>query len=218
LEEASAAGEAAEQKPEIKAETAVQPAPVEDPSAEEALLPVELAGLAGLPFDQFLSQSFEFILLRDPEWVTSEGISSLIGTDNSGLTDISEPFREQSLTLCAGILDLLQAYDRGNLLAEQQVSYDAYAWYLQDLLRMGEYRHHEYPVNPIITGIQYQLEYLFTDLHPLATPEDAQDYLSRLSQVASKLDQLVENLHISQERGIEAPQGVGHVVVHVGDQ
>ncbi len=206
LDKTSAAGESAAQEPDGEATLTVQPAPVEDQSAQEILLPSELSGLAGLPFDRYLSDSFEFILLRDPEWVTSEGISSLIGADQSRLTDISESYRQESLSLYSAILGLLQSYDRSSLPADQQVSYDTYAWYLEDQLRMGEFRHHEYPVNPIITGIQYQLEYLFTDLHPLVAPDDADDYLSRLSQVAVKLEQLVENLHISQEKGLYPPQ------------
>ncbi len=202
----AATGDAIDQEPDSPDVPMGQPTPLDDPSPDAIDIPPELSGLARLPFDQFLAESFEIILLRDPEWVTSEGISAMIEADNSRLTDISEPYRQESLGIFAGILDLLQDYDRGSLPVEQQVSYDTYAWYLEDQLRMGEYRHHEYPVNPIITGVQYQLEYLFTDLHPLATPEDAEDYLSRLSQVASKLDQLVENLRISQEQGIYPPQ------------
>jgi uncharacterized protein (DUF885 family) len=162
--------------------------------------------LNGLPFDRFLEDSFKLILLRDPEWVTSEGLSAALGVDNSQLTDISPDYQEQNLELYRSIQSMLASYDRSSLAAEQQVSYDAYQWYLDDLLLQGEYRLYSYLVNPIITGLQYQLQYLFTDLHPLVTSQDAQDYLARLSQVEVKLAQLIENLQASQELGVYPPQ------------
>ena len=168
------------------------------------LLPLE--ALNGLPFDRFLEDSFKLILLRDPEWITAEGLSAALGSGNSQLTDISAAYQEQNLEIYRAIQSLLASYDRSSLAAEQQVSYAAYQWYLDDLLLQGEYRLYNYPLNPIITGIQYQLQYLFTDLHPLLTLQDAQDYLARLSQVEVKIAQLIETLQASQQQGVFPPQ------------
>lgn len=165
-----------------------------------------LEALSGLTIDQFLDESFKLILLRDPEWVTAEGLSAALGADNSQLTDISAAYQEQTLELYRAIKTLLETFDRSSLAAEQQVSYDSYRWYLDDLLLQGEYRRYSYLINPTITGIQYQLQYLFTDLHPLVTLQDAQDYIARLSQIEVKITQLIENLQASQELGIFPPQ------------
>ena len=174
------------------------------PGSELSQFP-NLAGLAGLPFDQFLEDSFRIILLRDPEWITSEGLSAVLGTDNSRLTPISDAYQQESLEIYRGIAELLASYDRASLTTEQQVSFAAYQWYLEDLHLQGEFRFHDYPVNPIITGFQSQIQYLFTDLHQLATLEDAKDYVSRLSQVEMKIEQLIANLRLRQEQEIFPP-------------
>ena len=132
-------------QPTISQETSITPtSPAPADEAESVLVTpaassqggdsASLAALNGLPFGRFLEDSFKLILLRDPEWVTAEGLSAALGGDNSQLTDISAAYQEQNLEVYRAIQSLLASYDRSSLAAEQQVSYDAYQWYLDDLL------------------------------------------------------------------------------------
>ena len=165
-----------------------------------------VAGLDGLPIDRFFEESFKLILLRDPESITSEGLADTLGVRNDRLTDISSAAYQENLALYRAIYDLLLQYDRFSLSPEQQVSYDVYAWYLDDLLRMGAYPYADYPVNPlVVTGVQNLLEYLFVEYHPIRNIDDARDYITRLSLVGEKMDQLVEALHLRQEQGYLPP-------------
>ena len=103
-----------------------------------------------------------------PESITTEGLSSLLGVRDDRLTDISPAAFQENLALYRSVYDLLLQYDRSSLSPEQQVSYDVYAWYLDDLLRMGAYPYSDYPVNPlVVTGVQNLLEYLFVEYHAI---------------------------------------------------
>lgn len=165
-----------------------------------------VVGLDGLPIERFFEESFKLILLRDPESVTSEGLADTLDVRNDRLTDISSAAYQENLALYRVIYDLLLKYDRFSLSPEQQVSYDVYAWYLDDLLRMGAYPYADYPVNPlVVTGVQNLLEYLFVEYHVIQDIDDARDYITRLSLVGEKLDQLVEALHLRQEQGYLPP-------------
>ena len=182
------------------------PSPTRQPPSYSAPLPEIIAYLQGLPIDQFFDESFKLILLQDPEWITAEGLADLLGTRDDRLTDISDAALRRNQALYRAIYDLLLEYDRFSLTPEQQASYDVYAWYLDDLLRQGEFMLHDYPVNPVVvTGVQNLLLYTFTEYHPMQDPEDARDYLTRLAQVNTKMDQLIEGLRLRQGEGIETP-------------
>jgi uncharacterized protein (DUF885 family)/Tol biopolymer transport system component len=182
---------------------------VDEPSLDESDRPSvsEMAeGLQGLPLDQFFEESFKLLMLRDPEWVTAEGLSARFETGNGQLTDLSDAHVRQTQELQAAVLELLHQYDRDLLSAEEQISYDVYEWYLDDLVRGQAFMYYDYPITHFTTGVQYQLFQLFTDLHPIASREDAEDYVRRLSQVDAKFEGLIEGLMLRQEAGVVLPR------------
>jgi uncharacterized protein (DUF885 family) len=63
----------------------------------------------------------------------------------------------------------------------------------------------DYPLNPIVTSIHYNLYALFTIYHPLNNRQDADDYISRLSQVGTKVAQLIDGLQRRDEHGVILP-------------
>jgi uncharacterized protein (DUF885 family) len=172
--------------------------------------PVSVDVLDGnLPFDQFVEESFKLLLLRDPEAITIEGLSDMLGARNDRLNNLSISYIEETFALQRAIHDALQSYDRAALTTAQQVTYDTYAWYLDDLIRGQEFLYNDYPVNQMYTlGVQYVTEYLFTDYHPLETLEDAQDYITRLTLVKPKFEQLTAALDQRNQAGILAPRFV----------
>jgi WD40 repeat protein len=111
-----------------------------------------LSALEGLPPDQFFEESFELLMLRDPEWVSSEGLAGHFGTGHSQLTDLSDAYRRETQQMQAAILDMLRAYDREQLGREQQISYDIYEWYLDDQVRGQEFMYHDFPVTHFVTS------------------------------------------------------------------
>ena len=165
-----------------------------------------LDGLKGLSIDEFFEKSYNQLLVRNPEYLTELGIAESLSMGNDKLTDISDEYIRETYELITGILQLLREYDRSQLTSEQQISYDVYEWYLDDAVRQQEFMYYDYPVTHFITGIQNQLIHFFTDIHPIASKKDAEDYIARLSQVDTKFDQLIEGLTLREEAGIVPPK------------
>lgn len=176
-------------------------APPESSSVDDVL-----ATLEGLPINEFFEESYKQLLLRNPEYLTELGIAELYGVGNDQLTNISDVYIRETYELQKGILQLLREYDRYQLTREQQISYDVYEWFLDDVVRQHEFMYYDYPVTHFITGVQNQLIQFFTDIHPVTNKKDAEDYIARLKQVDIKFEQLIEGLTLREEAGIIPPK------------
>lgn len=174
----------------------------QDTATVEAII----ADLEGLPFDDFLDQSYNQFLLRDPETITDLGIADQFGTGNSQLTNISDAYLRETQALEIAVLELLQQYDREALTPEQLLTYDIYEWYLDDQVRGHEFMYYSYPVSQFFVSVPDNLVYLMTELHPIANREDAEDYISRLSQFDIKFEQLLEGLRLNEGAGATLPR------------
>jgi uncharacterized protein (DUF885 family)/dipeptidyl aminopeptidase/acylaminoacyl peptidase len=180
---------------------------VEDlPLADQHALSSTIRRLEGLPLDQFLEESFQALMLRDPEWVTAEGLAGRFGTGNGQLTNLSDAYVRETQQLQTAILDLLRRVDPATLTPDQQISYDVYEWYLDDLVRGQRFMYYDYPITHFVTGIQFQLLQLFSDLHPMSSRQDAEDYVRRLWQVEDKFEGLIEGLNLRREAGVVLPR------------
>jgi uncharacterized protein (DUF885 family) len=163
-----------------------------------------LDGLQDLPFDEFIDASYQQILLRSPELVTGLGLSQALGIRDDQLDNICYDFVDGTYLLKAGVLDILQTYDRSALDYDQQISFDSYSWLLSEWGVEHEFMYHFYPVNHGLSR-QNDLFRFMSDEHPLTTLQNAEDYISRLEQVDDQFACLIQNLEDSQARGILAP-------------
>lgn len=202
---ALAAGGAIVLPPFLKACRALTtPTPTLTPSPTEADDGL-LDGLRGLNIDSFFQESYRRWLIRDPETLTSLGLADFYGVGDGNLTDISDVFIRQTQSLETGILELLQEYDRSTFTDSQTMTANIYEWFLDDLKRGHAFMYNDYIVNPIVTSIHFNLYALFTIYHPLNNVEDANDYISRLSQVNTKITNLIDGLERREERGVILP-------------
>jgi uncharacterized protein (DUF885 family)/Tol biopolymer transport system component len=187
-------------------ETSEQATAQTEQAFDPASLPDEVAHLVGLPVDAFFDESFKFLILRDPEWVATEGLEDYFGGPGDQLTDISDAYLRETQVYVAAVYDLLHTYDRESLTPEQQISYDVYEWYLDDLIRGYEFMYYDYPITHFTTGVQNQMIYFFTDFYTIEDQEDAENYIARLSQVDTKFEGLIEGLEKREEAGIVSPR------------
>lgn len=188
--------------PFLKACTGLETvAPTAAPVPTEDLL----AGLDGLDIDRFFEEAYRRWLIRDPENLTTLGLADFYGIGDADLTDISDAFIRQTQALEAGTLDLLRGYDRAAFSPAQALTADVYDWFLDDAVRGHAFMYDDYPLNPIVTSVHYNLYMLFTVYHPLNNLQDADDYTSRLSQVGTKIAQLIDGLQRRQEHGVVLP-------------
>jgi uncharacterized protein (DUF885 family) len=163
-----------------------------------------LSDLQDLQFDDFIDASYKHILLRSPETVTSMGLSKSLGIRDDRLDNICYTYIDETYKLKHGIREILASHDRSGLDYDQRISYDSYSWLLSDWAAEQEYMYHFYPVTHGFSR-QNDLFRFFADEQPLETLKNAQDYISRLSQVDDQFACLIQNLQDSEERGIMAP-------------
>ena len=166
------------------------------------------ASLEGLTLQAFFEQSSRLLLLSSPEAITDLGLADEFGMRNDQLDDLSDAHIRETQELEAAILDLLQSYDRQAMSPEERVSYDVYEWWLDTQVRGHQFMYHDYPLHHFIRSYHFGLDALFSETHPLKTRQDAEDYVSRLSQVLRQTEQLMEGLTIRQDMGIIPPKFV----------
>jgi uncharacterized protein (DUF885 family) len=193
-----------------------EPAPTEFPTPIHTSVPPEdlLTGLDGLSIDDFFDQAYRRWLVRDPETLTSLGLADFYGTGDGNLTDISDEFIRQTQALESGTLDLLRAFNRSNYSPSQAQTADVYDWFLDDRVRGHPFMYDDYPLNPVVTSVHYNIYMLFTAYHPLNNTQDAADYISRLSQVDTKLAQLIDGLQRRKENGVILPSFIIPIVLN----
>jgi len=171
-------------------------------------LPAVAEGLEGLDIDAFFEASYLRIGKRCPECLTTLGLSAAFGMRDDHLNDMSDAFIRETQALEHAILQLLETYNRDALTPEQRLSYDVYAWYLQDQIRGHEFMYYDYIIRPGVIGYQDNLVQLFTDLHPVGNKQNAEDYVARLWQVETQMQQVVDGLRRRDEIGVRLPRGV----------
>jgi uncharacterized protein (DUF885 family) len=200
--------------PTAQPPTELAPSPTPEPTAT-SLPPttpdprsgIEItASLEGLPLEEFFEESYRQLLLRSPEMITNLGLAARNGMRNDRLDDLSTAFIRETQALERGILDLLHTYDRDSLSPEMQISYDVYEWYLDNQVRGHEFMYHNYPFHHFYGSYHARLIELFTNLHPLQTRQDIEDYITRLSLVDAQVDQLLEGIKVREEMGVVIPK------------
>ena len=121
------------------------------------------------------------------------------------IDDWTPAYRADSWTIYQLAMDKLLTYDRTALSAAEQLNYDVYAWYLQDQLDEQEFELYSFPATYGNFGVPGNTERFFDELHPLATAEDAQDFLDRLSTFDTKFSQIEAHLQRQLAAGIVEP-------------
>lgn len=181
--------------------------PPADPEAEYfAAAKATTATLDELDIDEFFEAAYGLLLRRDPETVLDLGIEGYSVPDDA-LTDISAEHRKEMYFVHLELLDLLRGFDYDTLSESEQISYAVFEWYLEDLVSGYEYAPYTYSVTHFWLRSTPQLAiYFFTESHPLATPEDANAYVARLSALDDKIYGVIEMLEASAAQGVITPK------------
>lgn len=178
-----------------------------DQSVSITAIDQTIVELEGLSLEDFFEASNRALTTRSPEYVLGLGLTDFYGMTGVHLDDISDEYQQETYVLLAGVLSLLEGYERSALSPEDQISYDVYQWYLEDQLASQDFMYHDYPATYFpVTAVHEDLLDFFTEMHPIADLEDAQNYVTRLNLVDTKIDQLIEGLEIREKLGIEPPQ------------
>lgn len=157
----------------------------------------------------FFARTFLQVALESPEMLSSIHVLEQFGIKghNANLDDKSMAAGDRFFDHLKESRRVLVSYDDGDLSANDVMS-KRIALNLMDMLVDGErFRFHNYPVNQMF-GVQNGFPTFMESTHQVHSVGDAEDYLSRLSQVGRKFDQVLDGLAHREQLGILPPQFV----------
>ncbi len=182
------------------APTQPPPPPVATPSQQLA------ADLAGLELADFYDESYEALSYRSPETIIWQGVTSVFPLDTVGLDDWSDDYRRETGAMYAVVLEALRTYDTSGLSSDAQLNFDFYEWFLADVVERLDFFYYDFVATYNFFGVQSETQRFFTDIHPLASRQDAEDYVTRLNGVLAKFRQVVGYLTSQSGAGIIEPR------------
>jgi uncharacterized protein (DUF885 family) len=161
--------------------------------------------LQGLTLDEYYETSIAALVQRSPEGLIWRSLHEVYPQTDARLDNLSDAYQRETFELAQIALDALRTYDRSLLDADGQLNYDLYEWYLQDIVDRLPFMYHDFPATYGIFGVPRSTEQLFTEVHPMDSLEDAEDYVARLALIEAKFQQLEDHLDLQEERGIVEP-------------
>ena len=160
-------------------------------------------------FRAYLDRAMVMQAFNDPETLTSLGFLESMGIKghNAHLDDAHPDRTDEFFAEIKTFRDGLLQYDDADLDADQRLSKQI-ALYLVGMLEdMEPFRHHTYPANQI-SGIQSSFPSFMDSSHQVHTLEDAENYLSRMSELRRKHEQYLLGLKLRENRDIIPPRFV----------
>lgn len=154
--------------------------------------------------DDFFYKLFVSEMSGKPQKLSSLGLS--IGTyqHNAYLNDVSPQAMLLDLEAKKANLQRLQQYSFDTLLPEQKISYKIFLWGLDHAVSGEKFLFHEYYICHLF-GILSDLTMVFTQFHPLTTPEHVDLYIARLGCIAEQLQQSIALLEHQKKIGVVPP-------------
>jgi uncharacterized protein (DUF885 family) len=162
--------------------------------------------LQGLSLDEFYAASYEALLYRSPETIVGQALTGAYPLDDVRLDDISAEYRRETFAMHEVVLDALRSYDPSGLDAADKLTYDFYEWYLQDAVDAQAFLYYTFVAAFNFMGEHRDTETFFTEIHPVRTAADAEDYIARLRDLPRKFDGLIAFLDLQSGAGIVEPR------------
>ena len=185
----------------------VGPTSTPKPVYEQPLVEEVLVSLEDLPIDEFFAESYRQLRLRDADNLFASGYGEVFGVVLSDqFTDLSLENRSDTQLLEREILDLLFSHDREELTTDQQISYDALAWYLETRVSGQAYADYRFLVNPVWGLQNWPVDFLLE--FPVENKSDAELYIARLASLDLWADQVIERLEANATAGGLPPKYV----------
>jgi uncharacterized protein (DUF885 family) len=154
-----------------------------------------------------LKESYRQLQLREPDLLFANGFADAYDTTiGTRFTDMSIDDIRDTEQMEREILGLLQTHDRGTLSAEQAISYDALAWYLDLQVRGQAFADYKFLVNPVWGLQNWPIDFLME--YPLQNKQDAENYIARLSALNIWAEQVIEGLKRNEQAGAIPPKYV----------
>ncbi|MEZ5471513.1 MAG: DUF885 domain-containing protein [Marinicella sp.] len=147
--------------------------------------------------------------LQSPELLSSVRVLEKFGIDghNEKLDDASLASGDEMFKNILAAHETLSSYQDEDLDTADKMSKDVMLSLLDIVVEGERFRFHNYPVNQLF-GVQNGFPSFMESTHQINDLGDAEDYVSRLSKVGVKFDQVLEGLKHRENLGILPPQFV----------
>ncbi|MDA9750894.1 DUF885 domain-containing protein [Gammaproteobacteria bacterium] len=166
--------------------------------------------------DHYLAKELMVSLLDSPEYLTYIGAFDLLNPiikHNSKLSNDSLDDAEKSYIDSLKHLQTLNSYSNDELTENQIITKKIAIFDTEnDINEFEDFRFHSYPVNQISGAHLNAIEFM-TDIHPIRSKREANDYLKRVSQIGASMDNLLLWFDEQAKIGIYPPTFVfDHVI------
>ena len=146
--------------------------------------------------DWTVNRAFMKVLLESPEGLSSLRILEPAGIrfHQDDLDDASMEAGDRSLAQMNAIAAEIRSFEGSDFNYQEALTYDIVAWMLERLeAGADKWRFHGYPVNQLF-GIQSGFPTFMESVHAVKDETDAANYITRLTRVKLKFEQVLEGL------------------------
>ena len=167
-------------------------------------------------FRSYLDRQMMKVAFADPETLTSLGFLEGMGIKghNAHLDDAHPDGTDEFFAEMKKFGEGLHQYDDEDLDADQRLTKEIVLYLTNIMMDAEPFRYHTYPANQMF-GIQSAFPSFMDAQHQVHTVEDAENYLSRMSELPRKYEQHMLGLKIRESNDIIPPR---FVVERVLDQ
>ncbi len=160
-------------------------------------------------FRAYLDRQLLKLAFEDPETLTSLGFLESMGINghNAHLDDVHPDRTDEFFAEMKVFRDGLLQYDDENLDADQRLSKEIVLNLTNMIADAEPFRYHTYPANQM-GGIQSAFPSFMDSSHQVHSVEDAENYLSRMSELPRKHEQYLLGLKIREGKDIIPPRFV----------
>lgn len=162
-----------------------------------------------ISINHFFTKTAIQFALESPELLSSIRVFEKFGINghNAKLDDASMAADDRMFKHIHEVADTLKSYADEDLDDTQKMSKKILMYLLDIALEYEKFRYHNYPVNQLF-GVQNGFPSFMESTHQINDAGDAEDYITRLSLIDTKFDQVLEGLRHREDLGILPPQFV----------
>jgi len=149
------------------------------------------------------------LTLDSPQILTQLGFIDNTPFDfHSGkLDDQTREHEEEALARLRKARAGLDRYGPAGLEGQELITWQTTAWFLDDLIRLGEFEHGDYRVNQI-SGVMVDTPRFLTDIHVIKDERSVERYLSRLQEFGRVLREIRVRVEDDRDHGVIPPDFV----------
>lgn len=150
--------------------------------------------------DAFFERAFKEDLERSPLFQSYLGIK----WDYGEWDDFSEKSQDEAIAIAKNRLETIESFDTEKLSEQQKLSLRLFKLGIERDLANDKFRHHDYVVHQFRAAHTMVPSFLI-NIHNVKGKDDAQAYISRLDNVDTLFDQVIEQMKLREENGVFPP-------------